>query len=34
MASQIGKITINWSDFSGESLEIIASQIGKRYDLE
>ena len=31
MASQIGKITINWSDFSGESLEIIASLIGKRY---
>ena len=31
MVSQIEKITINWSDFSDESLEIITSQIGKRY---
>ena len=31
MVSQIGKITINWSDFSDESLEIIESLIGKRY---
>ena len=34
MVSQIGKITINWKNFSDESLEIIASNWKKIYDLE